>query len=183
MLFTRAGELKRELLKREVKKAAEKVEKNCEEFQRIVAKRRNDKLDRLHKNLNSLKDGGEEFIRICRGFKTKISEEIGDGLMQDVIERFLNDIESGNLLEQEALKNLCDTANNKMKHAIVNVTKNANKEFERWNKSMANVSNLSESKFSAIECQASQFNIREEFPGGIHGAPLRAYSGQSVNGR
>ena len=130
-MSTSAEELKRKSLKREVKKAAEKVEKNCEEFQKIVAKRRKDKLDRLHKTLNSLKDGGEEFIRICRGFKTKISEEIGDGLMQDVIERFLNDIESGNLLEQEALKNLCDPANDKMKHAIVNETTNANKEFER----------------------------------------------------
>ena len=164
-MFTSAEELKRKSLKREVKKAAEKVEQNCEEFQKIVAKRRKDKLDRLHKNVNSLKDGGEEFIRICRSFKTKISEEIGDGLMQDVIVWFLNDIESGNLSEQEALKNLCNTANDKMKHAIVNVTTNANKEFERWDKSMENVSNLSESKFSAIECQASQFNIREELPG------------------
>ena len=163
-MATSAGELKRKSLKLEVKKAAEKVEKNCEEFQKIMAKRRKSKLDRLDKNLNSLKEGKEEFIRICGSFKTKISKEIDDGLMQNDIEKFLNEIESGNLSEQEALKNLCDTANSKMKQAIDNVTTNANKEFERWNSSMENVSYLSDSKFSAVEYQASQSNIREELP-------------------
>ena len=163
-MSTSAGDLKRKSLKREVKTAAEKVEKNCEEFQKIMAKRREDKLDRLEKNLNLLKDGGKEFIRICTSLKTIISEEIGDGLMQDVIDRFLKDIASGNLSEQEAFKNLCDTVNDKMKHAIVNVTTNANKAFEQWDDLMANVSNFSESKFIEIECQASQSNIREELP-------------------
>ena len=165
-----AGELKRKSLKLEVKKAAEKVEKNCEEFLKIVAKRRKDKLDHLHKKGNSLKDGEEEFIRICGSFKTKISEEIADGLMQNDIEKFLNEIESGNYSEQEALKNLCNTANIKMEKAIANVTTNANKEFEQWNKLMENVSYLSDSKFTAVEYQASQSNIREELPGDKYNA-------------
>ena len=77
---------------------------------------------------------------------------IGDRLIQDVIERFLKDIESGNLSEQEAFKNLCDTVNEKMKLAIANVTTNANEELEQWDHLMANFSDLSESRFSAIEC-------------------------------
>ena len=84
--------------------------------------------------------------------------------MQDVIKRFLKDIENGNLSEQEAFKNLCDTVNKQMKLAIANVTTNANEELKEWDHLMANFSNLSESKFSAIECEASQFNIGEELP-------------------
>ena len=57
---------------------AEKVEKNCEEFQKIMVKRKEDKLARLDKKLISLKDGGKKFIEICRSLKAKITEEIGD---------------------------------------------------------------------------------------------------------
>ena len=163
-LSTSAGELKRKSLKQEVKKAAEKVEKNCEEFQKIMVKRKDDKLTRLDRKIISLKDGGQKFIDICRSLKAKITEEIGDRLMQDVIKRFLKDIENGNLSEQEAFKNLCDTVNKQMKLAIANVTTNANEELKEWDHLMANFSNLSESKFSAIECEASQFNIGEELP-------------------
>ena len=141
----------------EVKRATEKVEKD-------MVKRKEDKLACLDEKINSLKDGGEKFISICRSFKTKISEEMSDGLIQDVIERFLKDIASGTLSEQEAFKNLCDTVNEKMKHAIANVTTNANEEFKQWDNLMANFSNLSESKFSAIESQASQLNIPCELP-------------------
>ena len=81
----------------EVKRATEKVEKD-------VVKRKEDKLACLDEKINSLKDGGEKFISICRSFKTKISEEMSDGLIQDVIERFLKDIASGTLSEQEAFK-------------------------------------------------------------------------------
>ena len=152
------------MLKKEVKRAAEKVEKNCEEFQKIMVKRKKDKLAGLEKKLNVLKDGGAKFIAICKSFKTKISEEMGDGLKQDVIEKFLKDIKSGTLSEKEAFKNLCDTVNEKVKHAIANATANANEEFEQWDKLMVNVSTLGESKFSAIDSQASQFSISEELP-------------------
>ena len=140
------------------------MEENCEEFQKIMVKRKIDKLARLEENLNSLKDGSEKLIEICKSLKAKINEEIGDRLMQDVIEGFLEDIESGKLLEQEAFKNLCEGANKTMKHAIANVTTTANKEFEKWDNLMANVSNLSESKIFETECQASQSSIREELP-------------------
>ena len=140
------------------------MEENCEEFQKIMEKRRKDKLARLDKKIISLKDGSEKLIEICRSLKAKINEEMGDRLMQDVIEGFLEDIESGELLEQEAFKNLCDRANERMKHAIANVTTTANKEFEKWDNLMANVSNLSERKIFEIECQASQSSIREELP-------------------
>lgn len=163
-LSTSAGELKRKSLKQEVKRAAENLEKNCEEFQKIMEERKKDKLARLDKKIISLQDGGKKFIQICRSLKAKITEETGDRLIQDVIERFLKDIESGNLSEQEAFKNLCDTVNEKMKLAIANVTTNANEELGQWDHLMENFSDLSESKFSAIECQASQLNIRGELP-------------------
>ena len=152
------------MLKREVKRAAEKVDKNCEEFQKIIKKRKEDKLASLHKKKISLKDGGKEFIKICRSVKAKMSEEIGDRFMQDVIKTFLKDIASGTLSEQEAFKNLCDTVNEKMKSVIANVTTNTNEEFKQWDYLMANFSNLSDSKFSAIESQASQLNIPDELP-------------------
>ena len=163
-LSTSAGELKRKSLKQEVKTAAENMEKNCEEFQKIMEERRKDKLARLDKKIILLKDGGKKFIEVCKSLRAKITEEAGDRLIQDVIERFLKDIESGNLSEQEAFKNLCDTVNEKMKLAIANVTTNANEELEKWDHLMTNFSDLSESKFSAIESQASQLDIREELP-------------------
>ena len=159
-----ARELKQKLLKCEVKRAAEKVEKNCDEFQKIIKKRKDDKLASLGKKIISLKDGGEEFIMICRSLKAKITEEIGERFMQDVIETFLKDIACGTLSEQEAFKSLCDTVNEKMKHAIANVMTNANEDFKQWDNLMKNFSNLSESKFSAIESQASQLNIPCELP-------------------
>ena len=163
-MSTSAGELKRKSLKREVKTAAEKMDKNCEEFQKIIVKRKKNKVAILEKNLNSLKDGSEHFIKICKSLKANIPKEIGDRLMQDVIETFLNDIKSGKSSEQEAFMKLCDTANNKMNHAFANVMTDAHEAFERWTNRMANISNLSESKFFAIESQASQCNIREELP-------------------
>ena len=150
--------MKRKSPESEVKRAAEKVEKD-------MVKRKEDKLACLDEKINSLKDGGEKFISICRSFKTKISEEMSDGFIQDVIERFLTDIASGTLSEQEAFKNLCSTVNDKMKHAIANVMTNANEEFKQWDNLMQNFSNLSKSKFSAIESQASKLNIPDELPG------------------
>ena len=164
-MSSKAGELKQKLLKREVKRAAEKVEENCAKFQEITVKRKKDKLARVNEKINSLKDGSEKFLSICRSFKTKISEEMSDGFIQDVIERFLTDIASGTLSEQEAFKNLCSTVNEKMTSAIAKVTTNANEEFKQWDNLMANFSNLSESKFSAFESQASELNILDELPG------------------
>lgn len=157
--------MKRKSLKREVKSAAEKLEKNCEEFQQIIVKRKEDELALLDKKIDSLKDGGEKFLSICGSFKTQISEEMSHGFIQDVIKRFLKDIGSGRVSEQEAFKRLCDTVNEKMKSAIANVTKNANKEFKLWDNLMKKFPYLSESKFSVIECQASQLNISCELPG------------------
>ena len=156
--------MKRKSLKSEIERAPVKVEKDCEESQKIMVKRKEDELARLDEKINSLKDGSEKFISICRSFKTKISEEMSDGFTHDVIERFLKDIASGTLSEQEAFKNLCDTVNDKMKSVIANVTTNAKEEFKQWDNLMANFSNLSESKFSAIESQASQLNIPDELP-------------------
>ena len=140
------------------------MEKICEEFQKIILERIKAKLARLQKNLKSLNDGSEKLIEICRSLKAKITEEIGDHLMQDVTEKFLVDIESGSVVEEIALNNLCVSADNEMTHAIRNVTTNANKAFEQWDNLMANVSNFGESKLFSIECQVAPSNVCKELP-------------------
>lgn len=140
------------------------MEKICEEFQKIILERKKAKLARLEKNLESLNDGSEKFSEICRSLKAKITEEIGDHLMQDVTKKFLVDIESGSEVEETALKNLCVSADKKMTHAIGKVTTNANKAFEQWDNLMANVSNFGESKLFSIECQVAPSNVCKELP-------------------
>ena len=159
------------------------MEKICEEFQKIILERKTAKVARLQKNLKSLNDGSEKFIEICRSLKAKITEEIGDHLMQDVTEKFLEDVASGSVLEKIALKNLFDAADSKIAHAIGNVMTNANKAFEQWDNLMANVFNYGETKLFSIEHQAAKSNACEELPADKYNAwtdPWTYFTGRTA---
>ena len=58
--------MKQKLLKREVKRAAEKVEKNCDEFKKIMKKRKDDKLASLRKKIISLKMAAKNLLRFVK---------------------------------------------------------------------------------------------------------------------